>query len=444
MEFKYKFPEMKEYTMDNGLQVILIPNKMQPVVTAALRICRGTLNDPVNFEGAAEMLAGVVQKGGAGKDADEFSEIFESRGALVSGMVKEEYATYSVRTLAKFQNDLAPLFKKMVVDAVIDKKEFSIIKKEMVTGFKAELSSPSVLSASHFNGELFGAKHPAGRIKSVKSIKAVTLESIEKYYKDHYSPQNSLLVISGDATFDELKEIWADIFSEWKNPDSIESLVEKADVPQKSKTKVRLIDKPELTQTTIMMGHEIPGELAEDRLSIAIANYILGGGNFSSRLMKKVRTELGNTYGIASHVWAGRYFGTFSVSTSTRNDSLKQVLETIINCLKEIIDNGITQEELDKAKQFALGSMAFELEGLENVIEKILWLRFTKRDNLYIENAEERLSAVNVNTINEALKEHFRVENIVISATGKKSEIEETLSDFGDVSNFNFRKPVHK
>lgn len=441
MDFSYKFPEMKEFTAPNGLKVVLIPNRMQPVLTAALRICKGTLNDSPGLEGTAELLCGVIQKGGVGITTDEFSERFESKGAIISAMAKEEYVTYSVRTLVKFQEELAPLFKDMIINPALDKKEFSIIKKELLTGYKAELSSPSVLSASHFNAQLFGKNHPAGRVKSAKSIKNISYDTIKEYYDKHYSPDGSFLIVSGDMSIEEMEKSWGVLFNDWNK--KVETLNDLRIDVNTENSQVRLIDKPELTQTTIMMGHEIPGEMDKDRLGIAIANYILGGGNFSSRLMKKVRTELGNTYGIASHVWASRYIGTFSVSTSTRNDTLKQVIETILECLNEIISEGIAEEELAKAKQYALGSMAFELEGLENVIEKLLWLRFTGRDNSYIENAAERLDKVNRDTINEILKKYFRTENIVIAATGRASEIEETLSAFGTVKKFNFRKPVH-
>lgn len=443
MDFSYKFPEMKEFVAENGLKIILIPNRMQPVITAALRICNGSLNDDDGFEGTSELLSGLIQKGNENLDPEEFSEIFESKGAIVSANVKEEYVTYSMRTLVKYQKELAPLFKDMIIKPALDKKEFGIIKKELLTGFKAELSSPSVLAASHFNAELFGRDHAAGRIKSIKSIKAISLKNIKNYYNENYKPEGSFLVVSGDASVDELESIWGTIFNDWSNTkgDSLDESID--EIPKREKTSIRLIDKPELTQTTIMLGHEIPGEKDDNRLSIAIANYILGGGNFSSRLMKKVRTELGNTYGISSHVWASRNFGTFSITTSTRNDSLKQVLDTIINCVSEMINNGVEEDELIKAKQYALGSMAFELEGLENVIEKLLWLRFTDRDNSYIENASERLKKIDVKSINYVIKEYFKTENLIISATGKRAEIENILTDFGDVSCYNFRKPVH-
>lgn len=443
MEFSYKFPEMKEFVTENGLKIILVPNRMQPVITAALRICRGSLNDKEGFEGTAELLSGLIQKGSEKLNPEEFSEIFESKGAIVSANVKEEYVTYSMRTLVKYQEELAPLFRDMITNPAFDKKEFGIIKKELLTGFKAEISSPAVLAASHFNAELFGKNHAAGRIKSVKSIKAISIDSIKDYYNENYQPKGAFLVVSGDATIDELESLWGSLFNDWTNSNESSSVKTLDEIPKYEKNAIRLIDKPELTQTTIMMGHEIPGEKDDDRLSIAIANYILGGGNFSSRLMKKVRTELGNTYGISSHVWASKNFGTFSITTSTRNDSLKEVLNTIIDCLSEIINNGVNEEELKKAKQYALGSMAFELEGLENVIEKLLWLRFTERDNNYIECAAERLNAIDLKRINSVLKKYFRAENLAISATGKRAEIENILSEFGTVTCYNFRKPVH-
>jgi zinc protease len=190
----------------------------------------------------------------------------------------------------------------------------------------------------------------------------------------------------------------------------------------------------------LVIGQSAPGELDGRRNMIALANYVLGAGNFSSRLMTRVRSSAGRTYGIVSHIAAERRFGALTIATSTQNRQLAEVLSAILHEFDLFCRDGITAEELENAKRFAIGNMAFQLEGITNLVEKILWLRFYRRTPDYIENFGEMIGAIALGSINDAIRDCFNPGNMIIVGVGKKSESLRQLARFGTPRRFHYKE----
>jgi zinc protease len=239
------------------------------------------------------------------------------------------------------------------------------------------------------------------------------------------------VAVSGD--FDgKAAERWKSLLALWR-PEKTALKSAPAVSGRLHGVRIRLVEKNDLSQTTIMLGQPTIGELDSRRNALSIANYILGGGNFSSRLMKRIRSEAGKTYGIASQLFCRRDDGVFTVSTTTQNHQLSDVIQGIRAELSSIIRDGVEPDEVAKAKQFAIGHLAFELEGIANVVDKLLWLRFYDRKNAFIEKFGERIDALDVDQINMAVRACLDESKWVICAVGKKDEILSALQAFGAV-----------
>jgi zinc protease len=435
MSFVFEFPPMKEYVLANGLRIIWLSEFTQPVITITLQIPVGKMHDPILLEGISELTANHMSRASLSLSSEKFSEKFENAGASVYVDIREEYSIFGARMLCNVSEDIIPHFWEMVVNPAFDKDDFKQVKKEMITGLKAEFSNNAIIAYRHFFAQLFGPKHFAGRTATVNSVKKIKISNIRDYYENYISPQNSTLIIAGALSVKDMQKTWERLFSTWGKK-RIPKFRNNNSIPSLKCNKIRLINKPEYTQTTILMGHKGINELHGDKVPLAVANYILGGGNFSSRLMAEIRSATGQTYGINSQLSCLKYYGIFTISTSTQNHQLKSVLTSIIDVYKEYVKNGPTENEIEKAKQFASGNMAFELEGLSNVIEKLLWLRFFKRENSYLEQYESILLPVSKERVLDALQKQFRSDNFVIIAVGKRNEIQSQLENFGEVAHY--------
>jgi zinc protease len=439
MNYAYAFPPLDEKDLDNGLKVICISDKEQHGFVVALQLPVGRFSDPAGREGVCEIMMGLLSKGTESFSSEEIAEKLEHAGATFFSDVGEEHAVIGIRMLASSLTELLPLFIEMIKGPIFPLEEFKRLRQEMVTGLLAETADTSFLSTRHFYAELAPLGHPAGKFQTGRSLRNITLEDVKRFYDDYVAPAGCIAVLAGDWERPMLSRIALEQFSLWKKRDPAKKAVVAPSLPRGPKTAVRLVHKPDLTQASIAIGHASPGERCAEKNALLLANHILGAGNFSSRLMTRIRTADGKTYGITSQLITEKEFGAFLITTSTQNSQLQGVLKSIIDEYRRFCNEGVTADELEKAKQFAIGNMAFQLEGIGNLVDKLLWLRFYGRPNSYIEKFGNIISSIDVSEVNDAIRKHLSPENLVIVAVGKKDEIKTQLETFGAVRLFNFR-----
>ena len=110
-----------------------------------------------------------------------------------------------------------------------------------------------------------------------------------------------------------------------------------------------------------------------------------------------------------------------------------------MDALKEFCENGVEQKELENAKQFAIGNMAFQLEGIGNIAEKLLWLRFYDRANSYIEKFDEMINSISLEAVNETIRTCFFPENLIVVVVGRKAQISKQLKELGPLTSYHYR-----
>jgi zinc protease len=439
MNYSYTFPVHDETSLESGLKLISIPDAEQHGFVIAFQFPFGRFSDPPGREGVCELMIGLLSKGTESFSSEEISEKLENAGATFFSDVGEEHSIIGIRMLAPSLTELLPLFVEMIRGPRFSQEEFKRLRQEMVTGLLAETADTHFLSTRHFYAALAGSAHPAGKFQTVRSLRSITLEDIRRFYDDFVTPSACIAVVGGDWDRKRLLLIAREQFSLLKSRARVLAPVVAPALARGQKTEIRLVHKPELTQTSLAIGHSSPGEKCPEKNALLLANHIFGAGNFSSRLMTRIRTADGKTYGIASQLLTETEFGAFMITTSTQNSQMQGVLTSIIEEYRRFCSDGVTADELEKAKQFAIGNMAFQLEGIGNIVDKMLWLRFYGRPNSYIERFGEIISAIDVAEVNGAIRTYLSPENLIIVAVGKKDEIREQLWTFGEVREFNYR-----
>jgi zinc protease len=434
----YKFPAIREELLQNGLTILLVEDHQQEGLTIGLQMPIGEFCDPPGCEGTAEIAIGMLLKGPRSLTPEEFSERLEHIGAALFTEVGDEHCIIGCKLLARYAPVVMPLFWEMILDPGFSPKELTRIKREMTTGFQAETADPMAIANRHFTTLLCGTMHPAGRVQTKRSIQRITLSHITSFYNTYIAPEGGVFVVAGDINSDSMMEKVRSSCSSWNARRSKPAVVGDP-LPLLTSTNIRLVDKPDLSQVSLIMGHPVSGELDEKRNDLALANYVLGGGNFSSRLMAHIRSKEGKTYGISSQISCSRNFGVFTIATATQNAQAADMLASIMTVYRGVAEGGITGEELTKAKQFAIGNMAFQLEGIVNVADKLLWLRQFSRDISYIERFNDMISEISLDSVNSAVRTYLASPYFSIVAVGQKDAIRETLALYGSVNIVNFR-----
>jgi zinc protease len=165
--------------------------------------------------------------------------------------------------------------------------------------------------------------------------------------------------------------------------------------------------------------------------ALHLANYVFGGGAFSSRLMEVVRAEGGKTYGIHSWCEYNKTYGAINIKTSTRSNEVLNTYKLIIQELDRITNHTITEEELKKAKSYHTGNIPLSLESPASIADKILYYQYHDLSIKDLENQLIRMDNTTLQEVNVAASRYYNPDNFVLVIVGKSEAIRDSLNQIG-------------
>ena len=193
-------------------------------------------------------------------------------------------------------------------------------------------------------------------------------------------------------------------------------------------TRMLLVDRPDLTQATIVLGHGGIKHADPRWYAVTLMNYVLGGSDFSSRLMTEVRAKRGLTYGIGSSFGASLYKGAFRVSAATKNETVWDALLASVNEIRRMQADGPTAPELDKAKGYYAGSYPFSLQSAAGIAGALVIAEEHGLGIGYVRDLPLRLAAVDEAQAKAAAKDFLHPDTLLVVIVGKGDAIEPQLA----------------
>jgi zinc protease len=196
---------------------------------------------------------------------------------------------------------------------------------------------------------------------------------------------------------------------------------------------IYLLDRPNLTQTEIRCGHLGPPRHTPDFFPLRLANYIFGGGGFSSRLMMRLRAEKGLTYGVRSQFHLRRAPGPFIISTFTPAEHTAAVIQEIRDVMTEVKNNGASAAELADAQSYYVGSFPLSLETPGGLARQLLSIDLYDLGLDYLNLYRERLLAVDQTALQATAKKYLHPEGLVTLVVGPAATCLDALGKLGQV-----------
>lgn len=432
-----KLGDVATFTLDNGLEVFVVENHKLPRVAFSLIINREPL-----FEGdkagmtsfVGEMLMGGTET----RTKDQLDEEVDFIGASLNAGSTSIYAS----SLKKHQDKILDLMADVLFNPIFPQDELDKLKKQALTGLAAAKDNPDAISGVVTNALVYGKDHPYGENQTEESTERIAVDDIRAYYETYFKPNIAYLAIVGDINEKEAKELVEQYFGEWE-PGQVPAPVYEAPVTP-SNRQVGLVDRSASVQSVIKLGYPLKmNPKNEDFLSTRVLGYILGGG-FNSRLNMNLREDKGFTYGARSSIGSDRLIASFSASTSVRTEVTDSAITEMIYEIRNIAENGITEDELKEAKANLSGSFGRSLESPSTIASFAINIaRYDLPEDFY-SSYLQRLNALTVEDINAAAKKYIKPENMHITIVGNGGEIRDKLSQFGEVTLYTNRGEIAK
>lgn len=419
----YKLRSYEQTTLENGLQVIMVQDSSLPYFSMQLLIKAGSTNDPITKNGLANLVARTINKSTKKYNAVQIADQIGLMGSELGASASDDYTMMSSSALSENTDKLLEIFSEVLLQPTFETQELDRQKSQVTSEIAKMVDNPSGFASVVYSSFIYGA-HPYGRsvLGTARDVKGIRREDVVSFYEKYYRPNNAILAVTGDFDSTILNKIKL-AMKDWQRKP-----VENVRYPMFPKVKgitIKLVDKMDLAQSQIRIGHKSIKRDNPDFLKLRLANIILGGG-FSSRLMTRIRKDRGLTYNISSSFGAEKDFGTFTVATFTRHEKVGETLGETLEVLRKIKSEGVTQAELDMAKAYAKGTFPRAIETAESLSSNLLLLRHYGIGDEYLVNYYKNIDSISLNDVNNAIRNYLDPENLkVLIYAPQKSTIEQ-------------------
>ena len=434
-----KLPEIKKETLDNGLKLIVIEHHELPVVAFRLVLKSGSAYDPPGKAGLANLTAGLLRKGTKTKDATQIAEEIDFVGGTLGAGANWDATFATCRVLNKYFDTGLDLLADIILNPTFKDDEIERLRKQTLAGIMQQKDDPGSVAEENFREFVFG-EHPYGQPQegTEESVPGILREDIVNFHKTYYVPNNAILAVVGDVKTDDVLKKVKSKFGSWQKtefvtPDFVQP-------PQIKGYQILLVDKPDLTQSYIKIGHFGIQRKSPDYFPVRVMNYILGGGGFASRLMDEVRAKRGLTYSIHCNFDSYRLKGAFTVSTFTRIDSTLGAIQATLDQIRRMCTKKVSQKELSETKSFYNGYFPLQFETPEQIATQILNVEIYDLGEDYIRDFRKNISAVTADDILRVAQKYLDPDNIKLVVVSKAEELKTGLESLGEVEVTSFLK----
>jgi zinc protease len=252
-----------------------------------------------------------------------------------------------------------------------------------------------------------------------ESLERITGKPVEEFFRTYYHPNNAIFTVVGDITQEEVKTKFLPLLEAWK-PQEIPSVPFNTAYTPGPETVY--IDRS-ITQANIILGKEGVSRDNPDYYALAVMNYILGGGGFSSRLVDEVRNKRGLAYSVASFFDAGKYPGTFQVVLQTKNASARETIDLVLREIEKVQKELVSEKELEGAKKYLIGSFPLRFDTQSKLAGFLTLAEYFGLGSDYPEKYPLYIGAITAEEIRRVARKYLRTKEHVLVIVGNLKEV---------------------
>ena len=396
-----------------------------PLVHVGLVLRTGSLHDPRGLEGLTRMTARMLRMGTRKLTAAQVEERIDSLGAQLSVSCAPSYVQLSGAVVA---HNLEPFFQllcELTQAPAFRASDLARAKRETIAELVGMVDDDRALAARHFRGFALG-KHPYGRpvAGNPQSVRALTREAVRAHHEKHFVRNNLIVSMSGDIHAERAQQLVA---THLQLP---AGRVPKTEAPPTTIARGRrllIVDKPERTQTQIIVGTLGTHVQDPDHTALQVANVVFGG-LFTSRLTHEVRSVRGLSYGASSNLGHDRERELWTMWTFPAAKDAHKCLELQLRLYDDWIKNGIKPSELRRAKDFLVKSHAFEIDTAQKRLDQRVEAELFGLPKDYFDGFVSRVQKVTRKEANAALQTRLSRRDLALVVVATAKELRKELS----------------
>lgn len=401
------------FKLSNGITVILSENHKLPRVSFDL-VMNGSPSVEGEKAGVSDMFSSLILNGTTNRSKDQIDSEVDFIGASLDASEN----SLSMSCLTKHMDKGLDIMMDVLKNVNFPESEFERIKKLMSSQLINTKSDPDGM-ASNVEFKVNFPNHPFGDVMTESTLNTMSRDDVIDYYKSYFTPDNCYLVIVGDITKEKASEIAKNYFESWTGQSSLESEVGKGDFHNGNQ--VFFVKKQGAVQSAIRITFPIDIRTGDaNQIPLTVANNLLGGRGFGTRLMQNLREDKAYTYGCYSSLNVTENGSWVSMSGNFRNDVTDSAITEILYEIQRISENPVSSEELELTKSTMNGSFSRSLESPQTIARFALNVIRYNLEKDYYKNYLKKLESVDVSIVQEMAKQYLTFQNANIIVVGSE------------------------
>lgn len=407
-------PNAEKTLLDNQIPLYTIRAGEQPVMRLELIFNAGSRFDTMAGESLfiSKMLTGGTKK----HNSTEISEFFDQFGAFLEINQSFERLAITIHGMTKHLPALLPMLQELISESIIPENEFLVQKNIVAQSLKVNLEKTAFVASQIFREQIFGANHPYGKSLNQTAIENINREAVLDFYEKQIKGKLFTVFLSGDFGENEINALNENF---GKLSIEIPENYDEAFPESPAIGKNLIIERPENLQSSIRLGRKLFNRSHPDFFKFIVTNTIFGG-YFGSRLMKNIREDKGFTYGISSSLIPQRESGYLIVGTDVKKEFTQQTLDEIIKEIKILQTETISENELETAKNYMIGSFIGSLNTPFEVADRQKVVILEDLPNDFYKNYIQKINAISADDVMEIANKYFSPKELCEVVVGGK------------------------
>ncbi len=404
--------EISRIVLDNGVRLIVKNRPGTETVSIYSASLGGLRYETPDRAGLSNLLSKVWTKGTETRKAEEIADEIEEMGGEIAGYSGRNTFGLSAQFLSRFFDKGLNLFADVLLNPAFDNDEIEKARREILNEIKNQEDDLARIAFKNFYKTLYRS-HPYGMdiLGTRSSVQRIKREDIVKYYNRFLSPENLVIVVVGDFDLrdkiDLLKAKFSSIPRRKTNLPSIEK-VKPLDEIRKSTKSVKGKE-----QVHILLGFLGTTVTSEDQYPLQILDAILSGQG--GRLFVKLRDEQSLAYDLRALNVTGIDPGYFALYIASSAEKEEQALQGLILEVKRILDGGVTEDEVERAKRYIVGNYEISLQSNSSLASNIALNEIYNLGYDFYKRYPEKINGVTVKEVNETARRYLDLERYALS-----------------------------
>lgn len=433
-------PEVTTFELDNGITFYLLEDDELPLIDVNVRVRSGSFMVPDEKTGLHTIMASLMREGGSENyPADELDMFLESRGAQIETGMGTTSASANMNVLDEDFEEVLPVFLDVLQNPEFPVNRLAQIMQQQESSIARRNDSQAQVTQREFRRLIYGKQSVQGRMTEYETLDNIDLDDLFDLHDRVFVSENLKVGVTGNFDEDEMRAKLEEAFSDFRSGEPVE--IDIPDTDYEYESTINLIDKPDVNQSDILMGHLGGRRDNPDYAALQMMNQILSGG-FSGRLFRNVRSDQGLAYAVYGTYGSNSFYnGVFNAGVRTASETTAEAIDAVKHEIVRMQEEEVAQEELEETRERIMNRLVFRYETKASALSEIMNNDYRGLPRDAFDQYIEELQEVTPEDVKRVANEYINTDQMHILVVGNADEIGDQLERYGEVNEIDISIP---